>query len=118
MVNYVTRVSVWFYSEGASPSAVITRLMGLGFRPVRGSHDFVYEHKGHDLSESDLTTAILEIANGLHKALSGFKVLYNLETGPVSDASDDIPLEIIDAELEQTRREIESAESDISPKVD
>jgi hypothetical protein len=112
MVAYVTRVSVWFYSEGASPSAVVKKLVSLGFTPVRGSHDFVYEHSGQNMSESDLTASILEIANALHKALAGFKVIYNLETSPAEQDSADVPLEVIDAELEQTRREIEMIEGD------
>ena len=110
MVEYVTRVSVWFYSEGASPAAIVKRLMELGFIPVRGAYDFVYKHSGTHLTESDLSASILEIANALHKALSGFKVLYNLETHAADEEGDYVPLEALDAELEETRREIEQIE--------
>ncbi|MGQ4870506.1 MAG: hypothetical protein ACP6IT_01560 [Candidatus Thorarchaeota archaeon] len=113
MVKYVTRVSVWFYSEGASPALVIKKLLELGFTPVRGAFDFVYEHKQNDMSEKDLGSAILEIANALHEALKGFKVWYNLDTHPAESDVDYIPLEDIDAELEATRRELTELESEI-----
>jgi hypothetical protein len=111
MSRYVTRVSVWFYSEGASPSQVISKLTELGFKPVRGAYDFVYEHSDEDMAEADLGNAIIEISNALHKTLSGFKVLYNLDTHP-SEGEDYVPLEDIDAELESTRKEIEEIEKE------
>lgn len=118
MVEYVTRVSVWFYSEGASPAAVVKRLMGLGFTPVRGAYDFVYKHSGTHMTESDLSASILEIANALHKALSGFKVLYNLETHAADEEGDYVPLAALDAELEETRREIEQIEKESNQEED
>lgn len=111
MSRYVTRVSVWFYSEGASPSQVIGKLTALGFKPVRGAHDFVYEHSDEDMAEEDLGTAIVEISNALHKTLLGFKVLYNLDTH-LSEDDDYAPLEDIDAELEETRKELEKIEQE------
>ena len=75
-----TYLIVWFNSEGASPSIVINKMLELGFIPVRGAYDFVYEHKQEDMSESDLSESILEIADALHKALVGFHVLYTLDT--------------------------------------
>jgi hypothetical protein len=104
MSRYVTRVSVWFYSEGASPSQVITRLTDLGFKPIRGAYDFVYEHNEDDMTEADLGSAIIEISNALHKALSGFKVFYNLDTH-LSEGDDY-------AELEETRKELEMIENE------
>jgi hypothetical protein len=106
MAQYVTRVTVWFNSEGASPSQVVTRLIELGFKPVRGAYDFIYEHED-DMDEDDLGSAILEISNALHKTLSGFKVLYNLDTHTVGDY---VPLEDIDEELAATRKELEEIE--------
>jgi len=112
MNKYVTRVSVWFYSEGASPSQVISKLLELGFKPVRGAFDFVYEHNDVDMTEADLGSAIIEISNALHKTLSGFKVLYNLDTHLSEGEDDYAPLEDIDAELEDTRRELEQIENE------
>jgi hypothetical protein len=112
MSRYVTRVSVWFYSEGASPSQVMSKLTDLGFKPVRGAYDFVYEHSDEDLTEADLGSSIIEISSALHKTLAGFKVLYNLDTH-LSEGDDDYaPLEDIDAELEETRKELEQIENE------
>ncbi len=111
MSRYVTRVSVWFYSEGASPSQVISKLTDLGFKPIRGAYDFVYEHDEDDMTEADLGSAIIEISNALHETLSGFKVLYNLDTH-LSEGDDYAPLEDLDAELEETRKEIEEIEKE------
>ena len=111
MSRYVTRVSVWFYSEGASPSQVIGKLTALGFKPVRGAYDFVYEHNDEDMAEEDLGNAIVEISNALHKTLSGFKVLYNLDTH-LAEGDDYAPLEDLDAELEETRKELEKIEQE------
>jgi len=110
---YVTRVQVWFYSEGASPSVVITKLTELGFTPVRGAYDFVYEHEMDEMSESDLSNAILDIANALHAALSGFRVMYTLDTHQADDEDAYVPLEDIDAELEATRKELKALEDEV-----
>jgi hypothetical protein len=105
-------VSVWFNSEGASPSQVISKLLELGFKPVRGAYDFVYEHTDEEMDESDLGGAIIEISNALHKTLTGFKVFYNLDTH-LSEGDDDYaPIEDIDAELEATRKELEQIENE------
>ena len=112
MPRYVTRVSVWFYSEGASPAQVISKLTELGFKPVRGAYDFVYEHSDVDMTEADLSNAIIETSNALHKTLSGFKVLYNLDTHLSEGDEDYVPLEDIDAELEETRKELEEIENE------
>ncbi|RDE13649.1 MAG: hypothetical protein C4K47_05910 [Candidatus Thorarchaeota archaeon] len=115
MARYVTRVSVWFNSEGASPSTVIRKLVSLGFIPVRGAYDFIYKHESpQDMTESELSTAIIEISNALHKTLAGFKVLYTLDTHTLDDESDYVPLEDIDAELEATRKEIQELERETS----
>lgn len=111
MSKYVTRVSVWFNSEGASPSQVISKLTELGFKPIRGVYDFVYEHDDDNMTEADLSSAIIEISNALHKTLAGFNVLYNLDT-QLSEGDDYEPLEDIDAELEATRKELELIEKE------
>ena len=108
MTRYVTRITVWFNSEGASPPQVVSKLTELGFKPVRGAYDFIYEHE-NEMSDSDLGVAILETSNALHKTLSGFKVMYNLDTHPIGDY---VPLEDIDAELAETRRELEEIEKE------
>jgi hypothetical protein len=84
----------------------------LGFKPVRGAYDFVYEHSAVGMTEADLGSAIIEISNALHKTLTGFKVLYNLDTHLSEGDEDYVPLEDIDAELEDTRRELEQIENE------
>ncbi len=108
MTKYVTRVTVWFNSEGASPSEVVDKLTELGFEPVRGAYDFIYEHE-NDMNDTNLGSAILEISHALHKTLTGLKVLYNLDTHPIGDY---VPLRDIDAELAETRRELEEIEKE------
>ncbi len=107
MPKYETNVQLWFYSEGASPSEVAKKLLALSFKPLKGAYDFVYMHSGEDMSEADLGTAILEISDALHKTLSGFKVLYTLDTHITEEEPDILPLDALDAELKQTRRELE-----------
>lgn len=107
MPKYETSVQVWFYSEGASPSEVAKKLIALGFKPIKGAYDFVYMHTGEDMSKADLGTAILEISDALHKTVSGFKVLYTLDTHITEEEPDILPLDAIDAELKQTRKELE-----------
>ena len=107
MPKYETNVQLWFYSEGATPSEVAKKLIAMGFKPIKGAYDFVYIHSGEDMSEADLGTAILEISDALHKTLSGFKVLYTLDTHITEEEPDILPLDALDAELKQTRRELE-----------
>ena len=111
MSSYVTRVSILFYSEGASPSTVMKKLIELGFVPVRGAYDFAYEHKEEDMSDSDLMTAIIEISDALHKTLAGFKVLYTLDTQEQDDV-DLVPLKDIDEELESLQKELDELEKE------
>jgi hypothetical protein len=112
MSEYVTRVRLWFNSEGANPGVVIRKLTELGFTPIRGVYDFVYEHSPEDVTDSNLSSAIVEIANALHRALAGFKVLYTLDTDHRDEIDDYLPLEAIDAELEATRKELHAIEND------
>ena len=111
MSTYVTRLKVWFYSEGASPAQVISKLLELGFQPIRGAYDFAYEHSDPDINEDNLGSAIIEISNAIHKTLTGFKVLYTLDTHESNALDEIVPLEDIDAELADTRRELEEIES-------
>ena len=64
------------------------------------------------MNESDLSHAILEIANAVHDTLAGFHVLYTLSTHPSDETIDSIPLKDIDAELEATRKELQELESE------
>jgi len=70
-----TYLTIWFNSEGASPLEIVDRLRSLGFKPLRGHYDHVYDWgKKVDLED------ILQIADSVHETLKGLKVLYKLET--------------------------------------
>ena len=93
---------------------MIEKLQELGFYAVRGSYDFAYEHEStSEMNESELSHAILEIANAVHDTLTGFHVLYALATHSKEEAIESIPLEDIDAELEATRKELQEIESEV-----
>lgn len=70
-----TYLTVWFNSEGAEPAEVVQRLQGMGFKPIKGQYDHVYDWK----QEVDLKD-ILSLCNKVHETLKGLKVLYKIET--------------------------------------
>jgi len=70
-----TYLTIWFSSEGAPPSEVARRLQAMGFRPIKGYHDHVYDWKRRVTLEE-----ILQLSNALHETLKGLKVMYKLET--------------------------------------
>ena len=70
-----TYLTVWFSSEGAEPSAVVERLQAMGFKPIKGVHDHVYDWK-KNASLDD----VLQLLNNVHSTLKGLNVLYKIET--------------------------------------
>ncbi len=66
---------IWFSSEGAKPSEINQRLLSLGFKPMRGTHDFVYEWgKNVDVEE------ILRFGDKVQMTLKGLNVMFKIET--------------------------------------
>jgi len=66
---------IWFNSEGGKPSEVNQRLMSLGFKPIQGTHDFVYEWGNHvDVEE------ILRFGDKVQVTLKGLNVMFKIET--------------------------------------
>ncbi|MCX9011161.1 MAG: hypothetical protein OIN66_08570 [Candidatus Methanoperedens sp.] len=66
---------VWFNSEGAKPSEINQRLMSLGFKPIQGSHDYVYEWgKNVDVEE------ILRFGDRVKMTLQGMNAMFKIET--------------------------------------
>lgn len=66
---------IWFNSEGGKPSEINQRLMSLGFKPIQGNHDFVYDWGTNvDLEE------ILRFGDKVQMTLKGQNVLFKLET--------------------------------------
>ena len=70
-----TYLVIWHNSEGGTPSQVHDRLVSMGFKPVKGNFDYVYEW-----NKMSSIHQILEIGNAVHATLKGQKVLYKLET--------------------------------------
>ncbi len=70
-----TYLTLWLYSEGANPTVIVEKLQNMGFKPIKGHHDFVYNWgRPVELEE------IFQIGNSVHETLRGLKVLYRLET--------------------------------------
>ncbi|HEY9205415.1 MAG TPA: hypothetical protein VIO58_05790 [Candidatus Methanoperedens sp.] len=66
---------IWFNSEGGKPSEINQRLMSLGFKPMRGTHDYVYEwSKNVDVEE------ILHFGDKVQMTLAGLNVMFKLES--------------------------------------
>lgn len=74
--KYATYVEMTFNSEGKSAVEVIKILDELGFKPMRGQHDFVYDW-GSDEPTMDQIKSLLE---KLHSRLKGAHVLYQVST--------------------------------------
>ncbi len=71
-------MKIWFNSEGALPSDVNSRLMSLGFEPIQGDYDYVYDWKREPKIEE-----ILALADKVHLTLKGMKVLFKLKTDEI-----------------------------------
>jgi hypothetical protein len=66
---------LWFNSEGGKPSEINQRLMSLGFKPLQGTHDYVYEwRKNVEVDE------ILSFGDKVKMTLQGLNVMFKLET--------------------------------------
>jgi hypothetical protein len=70
-----TYLTIWFNSEGGSPSEVVERLRAMGFRPIKGYYDHVYDWKKKVTLED-----IFQLSDALHQTLKGLRVMYKLET--------------------------------------
>jgi len=70
-----TYLTIWFNSEGASPSEVVERLRSMGFQPMKGYYDHVYDWKRKVTLED-----VFQLSDALHETLKGLKVIYKLET--------------------------------------
>ncbi len=70
-----TYLTVFFNSEGARPSEITDLLHNLGFKPIQGAHDFVY-----DWGTRTNIRDVIWFGDRLHTALKGTGILYKLET--------------------------------------
>ncbi|EQB64812.1 MAG: hypothetical protein AMDU3_IPLC00004G0390 [Thermoplasmatales archaeon I-plasma] len=70
-----TYLSIIFNTEGERPSEIISRLQSLGFKPITGSRDLVYEWEDHaTVSEA------ISLIDRVHATLGGYNVLFTAET--------------------------------------
>jgi len=72
-----TYLTIFINSDGAPPSVVVERLTRMGFRPIAGPYDFVYEW-----NENGAIDDMIEVANQVHATLKGCNVFFKLETIP------------------------------------
>ena len=70
-----TYLTIWFSSEGAPPSVVMERLLAMGFKPLKGPYDHVYDW-GREVKLEE----VLRLLNSVHETLKGLKVMYKIET--------------------------------------
>ena len=70
-----TYLTIWFNSEGSPPMKVVERILDMGFKPITGHYDHVYNWVNEPTLEE-----ILRLANTLHETLKGLKVIYKIET--------------------------------------
>ena len=70
-----TYLTVWFSSEGADPSTVVQALQSMGFKPIKGPYDHVY-----DWNREPTLDEVLQLVNNVHLTLKGLNVLYKIET--------------------------------------
>jgi hypothetical protein len=75
MIAMKTYLIVWFNSNGAKPSDVTERLLSMGFRPIEGQHDYVY-----DWGTTPDVNDVLKIGDQVQNVLKGSGVLFKLET--------------------------------------
>ena len=80
MVNAMKVYLTTFYSsEGAVPSTVVERLVGINFEPVRGTTDFVRTWDKGTKVESIIWS---DFQDFIHGTLRGCQVLFAYKTVP------------------------------------
>lgn len=70
-----TYLSVWFNSNGNTPSEITKKLEKLGFKPMRGNYDYYYEW-GINPGVND----VLSLGDNIQKTLKGANLHFKLET--------------------------------------
>ena len=70
-----TYLTIWFNSEGTSPIEVTDKLMSMGFRPLKGNYDYIYDWK-----KKTNTQDAINLAEQVRLTLKGCKVNYKIES--------------------------------------
>ena len=70
-----TYLIVWFSSEGTKPSDISDRLLSMGFQPVEGEYDYLYDWGNKaDINE------IIKFGDQVQNTLKGTSALFKFET--------------------------------------
>ncbi|MHC1576364.1 MAG: hypothetical protein ACXQTE_03320 [Methanosarcinaceae archaeon] len=70
-----TYLLIWYNSEGGRPSEINQRLMSLGFKPMHGTYDYIYDWDNNvDVDE------ILKIGDKVCLTLHNMNVTFKIET--------------------------------------
>ena len=70
-----TYLIIWFNSDGARVTEVTDRLMSMGFRPMSGNYDYVYDWGREATVENTLA-----IGEQVQQTLKGCGVTFKLES--------------------------------------
>lgn len=70
-----TYLLLWYSSEGAMPSEVNRSLMSLGFKPIQGAYDYVY-----DWGDNVELDEIFHFSDKVLMTLKGMGVMFKTET--------------------------------------
>ena len=70
-----TYLTVWHNSNGEKPTIVIEKLKQLGFEPLKGNYDYVYDW-GRLVRIGDIVTT----GDKIQQKLSGCNVAFKVET--------------------------------------
>ncbi len=70
-----TYITIFFNSEGGRPSDVIDSLVELGFKPIAGPYDMVYEWPNHATVQD-----AIDFADQIQLTLEGMGVMFKIET--------------------------------------
>lgn len=70
-----TYITLWFNSDGEGPSEITKKLESIGFNPIHGNYDLMYEWDKKASVEE-----ILRLGNLVQKKLKGAKVMFKMET--------------------------------------
>ena len=79
-----TYLTVWFHSDGGRPSDITSRLLSMGFKPVTGNYDYVYEW-----DKKVSTEKALQLGDQIKEILDGARVLFKMETVTGGDFLED-----------------------------
>ena len=80
MPKYITYMSVFFHSRGASPSELAIIMKNLGWKPVYGDYDFAYEWDTDLTRRKESFEFYFEHINNMHDRFENMNVAYTLNT--------------------------------------